>query len=215
MDKFELKSQSLKVALLLAIIGGFLDSYSYLIRNQVFANAQTGNMVLLGINLLNHDYFAALHYLFPIISFFIGILLVEYLSYILKNHYFHWRNYTLITEILLLIIVAFLPLSMSNIANVIISFTCAIQVQSFKHFHNMAYASTMCTGNLIKSAKSFSDFQKDNDKSHLVKGFEYLSVIIIFIIGAALAVVLTNIFSYHSIIFCVIIIFAIIFIINN
>ncbi len=34
---------------ILAIVGGFLDSYSYLMRGHVFANAQTGNIVLFGV----------------------------------------------------------------------------------------------------------------------------------------------------------------------
>ncbi len=40
-------SDTIRVGLLLAIVGGFLDAYTYLCRGQVFANAQTGNMVYL------------------------------------------------------------------------------------------------------------------------------------------------------------------------
>ncbi len=41
-------SDSLTVGVLLAVVGGFLDAYTYLLRGHVFANAQTGNIVLLG-----------------------------------------------------------------------------------------------------------------------------------------------------------------------
>ena len=44
-------SDSLRVAMLLALAGGFLDAYTYVTRGGVFANAQTGNIVLFGINL--------------------------------------------------------------------------------------------------------------------------------------------------------------------
>ena len=44
-------SESLPVGLLLALAGGILDSYTYLNRGQVFATAETGNLVLLGIHL--------------------------------------------------------------------------------------------------------------------------------------------------------------------
>ena len=37
------------IASVFAIVGGFLDAYSYLARGHVFANAQTGNVVLLGV----------------------------------------------------------------------------------------------------------------------------------------------------------------------
>ena len=44
-------SETIRLGMLLAISGGFMDAYSYIERGQVFANAQTGNMLLLGVNL--------------------------------------------------------------------------------------------------------------------------------------------------------------------
>ena len=43
-------SESLRIGLILAAAGGFLDAYTYISRGGVFANAQTGNIVLLGVN---------------------------------------------------------------------------------------------------------------------------------------------------------------------
>lgn len=45
------RSESFPIGVLLALTGGFLDAYTYVSRGGVFANAQTGNMVLLGIRL--------------------------------------------------------------------------------------------------------------------------------------------------------------------
>ena len=45
-------SESFRLGAVLALTGGFLDAYTYLIRGGVFANAQTGNIVLLGVRLL-------------------------------------------------------------------------------------------------------------------------------------------------------------------
>ena len=44
-------SESFFLTAILAIVGGFLDAYSYLMRGHVFANAQTGNIVLFGVYL--------------------------------------------------------------------------------------------------------------------------------------------------------------------
>lgn len=44
-------SDSIRLGILLALSGGFMDAYSYLCRNHVFANAQTGNILLFGVNL--------------------------------------------------------------------------------------------------------------------------------------------------------------------
>lgn len=42
-------SESIKLGVILAIAGGFMDAYSYMCRGKVFANAQTGNILLFGI----------------------------------------------------------------------------------------------------------------------------------------------------------------------
>ena len=39
-------SESIELGILLALSGGFMDAYSYIGRGGVFANAQTGNMLL-------------------------------------------------------------------------------------------------------------------------------------------------------------------------
>ena len=44
-------SESLLIGVLLSISGGLMDAYSYLYRGQVFANAQTGNVLLFSVHL--------------------------------------------------------------------------------------------------------------------------------------------------------------------
>ena len=59
-------SESIKLGVILAIAGGFMDAYSYMCRGKVFANAQTGNILLLGINISERNWHMALHYLVPV-----------------------------------------------------------------------------------------------------------------------------------------------------
>ena len=61
-------SESLVLGLLLALAGGFFDAYTYLCRGGVFANAETGNIVLLGAHLAEGDFEKALRYLLPIVA---------------------------------------------------------------------------------------------------------------------------------------------------
>ena len=68
------RSESFRATAMLAVAGGFLDAYTYLCRGQVFANAQTGNMVLLAIRLAEGSWAQAFHYLMPILAFALGIL---------------------------------------------------------------------------------------------------------------------------------------------
>ena len=70
-------SETYLTGVLLALAGGYLDAYTYISRGGVFANAQTGNIVLMGINAVEGDYKKALYYVFPIVAFIIGVFLTE------------------------------------------------------------------------------------------------------------------------------------------
>ena len=61
-------SESFLLCALLTMTGGFLDVYTYITRGHVFANAQTGNVVLLGLNLAEGNIKEVAFYLFPIIA---------------------------------------------------------------------------------------------------------------------------------------------------
>ena len=104
-------SESLSVGLLLALTGGLLDAYSYLNRGEVFATAETGNIVLLGIHLAQQQWGQALRYVFPILAFAAGVLVAELIHRNLGNASgrIHWRHPLLLAECLVLVLVALLP----------------------------------------------------------------------------------------------------------
>ena len=62
-------SDAWRVAAFLALSGGFQDAYSFLARGHVFANAQTGNIVLFGTKVFALDIAGAIHYLLPVTAF--------------------------------------------------------------------------------------------------------------------------------------------------
>ena len=70
-------SESMAVGLLLALAGGILDAYSYLNRGEVFATAETGNIVQLSIHLSRGEWGDAFHYLLPISAFALGVITAE------------------------------------------------------------------------------------------------------------------------------------------
>ena len=70
-------SESIRLGMLLAISGGFMDAYSYIERGHVFANAQTGNILLFGVNLSEGNFKMAIHYFLPVLAFALGIALAE------------------------------------------------------------------------------------------------------------------------------------------
>lgn len=196
-------SETFLVGSLLAIIGGFLDAYTYTCRGQVFANAQTGNMVLFGLNLVEGNWLRALHFLLPVITFFVGISVVEFIKSKYKiNETFHWREIAVIIEFFALIVVSFLPqVRYDAIANIIVSFVCALQAQSFRKFNGNSFASTMCTGNLRSASEHFFRFTSIKNTEEIKVSMQYISIIIFFILGAIIGAFLTNMYQIKAVLF--------------
>lgn len=194
-------SESLRLALLLAFVGGFLDAYSYTCRGQVFATMQTGNMILLGIQILNGDMAKVVHYLLPISSFALGIFCCEMIKHNFKKiHLLHWRQIIILLEIIFLCVTFYLDDDHITLANCTISFLCAMQMNSFKKVNGYPYISTMCTGNLRSVVESLSGYLFSKNKKFLHKAFHYFSVIVLFISGVMVSRYITLKVGYHAVI---------------
>ena len=169
----------------LAVSGGFQDAYTYFTRDGVFSNAQTGNVVLMSERFMNGEVKAGLHYLIPLTAFFLGVLLAERIQE--KFRYarrLHWRQGILLVEIILLFLVGFIPGNLNVLATTLVSFSCALQVQTFRKVEGNAYASTMCIGNLRSCMESLCVYARTRDKHVLHKSACYLGIILMFAVGA-------------------------------
>ena len=94
-------SEAFITAAFLSVSGGLQDAYTYICRGKVFANAQTGNIVLLSQNLFERNFNAAIHYLVPLLFFAFGVAAAELIRQkYQKSTIIHWRQLVLITEIL-------------------------------------------------------------------------------------------------------------------
>ena len=80
-------SDSFKLSALLSFSGGLQDAYTYNVRGNVFANAQTGNVVLMSQNFMQGDVAHALRYMWPIISFACGVFVTERIENRLKENH--------------------------------------------------------------------------------------------------------------------------------
>jgi uncharacterized membrane protein YoaK (UPF0700 family) len=206
-------SESYLVAALLSVTGGFLDAYTFVSRDGVFANAQTGNFARLAIGIANGSWEMAIRYLIPIIFFIIGVSVAIWISHrVSSNGYLHWKQYTIILEIILLMIVSWIPYGkFSNIcANILISFTCAIQAESFRKVLGTPFASTMCTGNLRNATEYINQFFINKEKTFLQKSVQYFGIDILFVLGAVAGTFATKMFQTRATIFCCILLFVVV-----
>ena len=130
----------------LALSGGLQDAYTYNVRDHVFSNAQTGNVVLMSQHIISGDMRSALRYLVPLVSFVLGE-----------------RN---------------------MLATVLVSFACAMQVQSFRKVGGYSYASTMCIGNLRSGTTALTMYFEEHKPEQLRQFLYYFGIIFFFAIGA-------------------------------
>lgn len=201
LDERVIVHESLPIACLLATAGGFMDAYTYLFHGQVFASMQSGNVILLGLNLAQGRFSTVFHYLPPILLFVLGILTTN----VIKHRFpsggrFVWQNAAVLIEAVGIFIVGFYSDIDNNILiNSSLSFLAAIQYATYRRLAGLPYASTMTTGNLRSIADYMYQyfFFKDPTASFKIK---YTSLVIFFFFfGAILSTLLAELFHGKSI----------------
>ena len=161
-------SSSLAVGILLALAGGFMDAYSYMARGHVFANAQTGNILLFAVAISEGRPADSLRYLLPVVSFALGIALAAAMRTCFGHmSRLHWRQLTLLVEILILFGVSFFPAGQHLWANSLTSLACGIQVQAFRKIEGNGIATTMCIGNLRAGVQALHEYHIAHDREEL------------------------------------------------
>ena len=178
-------SEAFITSIFLAMSGGFQDAYTYFTRKEVFSNAQTGNVVLMSQHFMTGEWLDGLRYLLPLLSFAIGVFMAERIqSRFRYARRLHWRQGILLIEILILFAVGFMPESMDMAATVLVSFSCAMQVQTFRKMDGYSYASTMCIGNLRSGTAALSTFLRERRPEQMRQALYYFGIIFFFALGA-------------------------------
>lgn len=196
-------SDKFRSAVFIILSGGFQDAYTYCCRDGVFANAQTGNIVLMSSALFRGEWDRVLKYLVPVLSFLVGIAVAELVHVHYKRYErIHWRQIVLIEEMVLLFIVGFIPEELNALANALVSFVCALQVQTFHKIHGQPYASTMCIGNMRSGMESLCAYFRNRDRETLLKALTYFGVIAVFAAGAGIGSVLSTAIGHATIWVC-------------
>ena len=123
--------------------GGFQDAYTYFARGGVCSNAQTGNVVLSN-HIMSGEWMIALKYLLPLIAFASGIFIAKLCILALNMHKDALETgYTCIRNSDSILCRTHSS-SLRYLATILVSFSCALQVQTFKKVSGYSYASTMC-----------------------------------------------------------------------
>lgn len=196
-------SNKYSVSLVFAGVGGYLEAYTFVTRDGVFANSQTGNIARMGISFARGDYTMVLRYFIPVLVFVIGVFLSLRLKLVLARHEGFPLSYSQLIvsiEMVLVIVTGFIPAAkMDVLATVLVSLVCAIQVESFRHFGENAFSSTMCTGNLRLGTEKIHAYLSTGDRQLLKTAFMYYGIDLVFAVFAAVGFWLTTFLGVRAV----------------
>lgn len=195
-------TETLGFAVLLAFVGGIMDIYTYIVRGNVFATGQTGNLVLVAMHLAERNYKGMLYPLVPILFFWLGNFVAWHILYTQANgNKLLWKRIILLIEIIMLIIAGLIPADYPNIlANICVSSAASLQFCAFRRFGNTQnYASIFCTGNMRSCADHYFDGIVKKNKQSLKIAFHYSFILFSFFAGAVLSGFTSNLFHEKAI----------------
>jgi uncharacterized membrane protein YoaK (UPF0700 family) len=187
------RPETLLQGILLAAVGGYLDAFTFL-RFGVFANAQTGNVILVGLDAGSaHWHGAALH-LVPVLAFLFGVAAVETLSRPTVRRSVHRPvRVALAIEIGALAVIAALPDSTPDlVVTVTVSAVAAIQFSTFRVMVDTPYTSLLASGNLRSMAAAGHQWLIERDPAARRQAFRLGAVIGAFLVAAIVAAIVTK-----------------------
>ena len=171
----DIPEQSLAVACLLTMSGGFLDSFSWLSLGGVFANSQTGNVVFLGMNVALGNWHEAANHVPSILAFLVGAGVASRTKAPLLCLA---GEIAALAAVMLLLLMHLLP---GPLAIVGMSFGVALQTASFRQVGHWKYISVTVTGNLLRAIDQLTS----TDDREAVRGARTMLVVcLMFLLGA-------------------------------
>ncbi|RXA17844.1 DUF1275 domain-containing protein [Methanosarcina sp. MSH10X1] len=203
----KLTSESVELGILLAIVGGFLDAYTFVGRGGVFANAQTGNVVLMGIEAAAGEWEKAVLYAVPVLAFVVGVVVAEIIKKPSMNLLIpDTERAVLILEIAVLFIVGFIPYTGPDMmVTVAISFVAAIQFSVFRKLVGSPYNTIAITGNLRSATQEAYIAVTRKDYKSAFQAVRFSMINLSFLAGAILGGLLTSFIGVKAVWIAVII----------
>jgi uncharacterized membrane protein YoaK (UPF0700 family) len=194
------RPEPLPVGMLLAGVGGFLDAYTFVGYRGVFANAQTGNIVLLSVDGQAGHWRDALLHIPPIVAFMLGVALAHMMAQpTVRKVVRRPTRWVLIAEIVVLAVVAAVPgRAPIGVVPGAISFVSAAQVSTFRSLNGVRYTSTISTGNLRDLTAGIVKWRVSHDAAARHQAAVLACIIAAFAVGAVIGGLCTRLIQQRA-----------------
>jgi len=198
------------VEVLFTMTGGFMDAYAFIAHGQVFANAQTANVVLFSIYAIEGNGLEAVRHIPPIVACVLGVSAAKLLGARSEKHTFSVNLTCQCIELCVFLLLVLFSSKLPGPCIVpIISFVAAMQMTSFDAFGPWSFNSATTTGN-IKSATVGIVLWLRGEESSKNRGAAIVSVLacIAFLLGAFFGGFYTRRYPAHPLLPCVCLVLA-------
>ena len=192
------REEALVIAGLLALTGGYLDAYTWIVH-RVFANAQTANLIFLWVYMTGAEWAKAFHYVPPLFAFVLGVVMASCLRKFAPHKA---PEISVAIEIVFLFIIAILHNRSPELAGTLgLSFVAAVQTASFPKVEGWAYSSVMATSNFRNTIEGlFAAFAGSSESTPFRRPYVFAALCIAFGVGAAIGAVMTEVTRAYSLV---------------
>ncbi|CEO12005.1 Predicted membrane protein [[Clostridium] sordellii] len=173
--------------MIITIVGGYMNGYTYITRHNILANMHTANMSKLGINIALGQWQNALSYFIPIVACILGAAFSELVKALLIIHKFKgdWRKIALILESISLFFIGLIPTSCPDIiVTNLVSFFMGYQLCLFRECLGIGFNTTICTGNIRNVGQLLYNALDEKSKDSIRKLIIFTCLTFSFALGA-------------------------------
>ena len=194
---------------ILITVAGFWGAFTYVLRGHVFCNAQTGNMVLLGLAIGSGELERAGYYFVPIAAYLAGTFISEFFPNPVKHSiHLRWETLLIGIEIAAAAVLGLIPDSYPvQISQVLVNFIASMQFNTFRQAQGTPMATTFVTNHVrqvgICLAKELQHRGRE-DKSHRIRLKKHVIMILCFTSGVAAGTALCSHLGSRAIWFTII-----------
>jgi uncharacterized membrane protein YoaK (UPF0700 family) len=190
------REETLLIASLLALTGGYLDAYTWIVH-RAFANAQTANLVFLWVYLTQGEWGRALHFVPALFAFVLGVIMSSCLQRVAPQKA---AQISILVEIVFLFIITVVHNRLPQVAGTLgLSFVAALQTASFQKVEGWSYSSVMATGNFRSTIEGlFAAFAGSSEARPFRRPYVFGAMCVAFGVGAAIGAIMTEVTSYYS-----------------
>lgn len=172
----------------LTAVAGFFGAFTYLLRGNIFCNAQTGNVVLMGLALGQGNWRHAGYYLIPISAYIAGAFLSELLPPLLHHRLpLRWETLLVLLEMAAVLVLGFLPEEAPvQISQVTINFVASMQYNTFRQTGGFPVATTFATNHIRQIGVGLAHelpFLRTPDRGHRKRLKAHLAMLLYFFGG--------------------------------